>query len=116
MTQNRTAPRGVQYLHWVMHKCIMVKVGGNEIHVKYVKSRLICVKQRGKFVKVGGNNNFRETGGKCTETAKIGRKLKICGRCLKRSSEISADENQEISQEKVKLLKFSLEPEIFSKI
>jgi len=26
--------RGVQYVHWVMHKCIMVKVGGNEIHVK----------------------------------------------------------------------------------
>ena len=31
--------RGVQYVHWVMHKCIMVKVGGNEIHRKYVKSR-----------------------------------------------------------------------------
>ena len=34
-----TQCRGVQYVHWVMHKCIMVKVGGNEIHVKYVKSR-----------------------------------------------------------------------------
>ena len=32
------AVRGVQYVHWVMHKCIMVKVGG-EIHVKYAKSR-----------------------------------------------------------------------------
>jgi len=31
--------RGVQYVHWVMHKCIIIKVGGNEIHVKYVKSR-----------------------------------------------------------------------------
>ena len=31
--------RGVQYMQWVMHKCIMVKVGENEIHVKYVKSR-----------------------------------------------------------------------------
>ena len=31
--------RGVQYVHCVMHKCIMVKVGGNEIHVKYVKTR-----------------------------------------------------------------------------
>ena len=30
--------RGVQYVHWVMHKCIMVKVGGNEMHVKYVKA------------------------------------------------------------------------------
>ena len=35
----RNTARGVQYVHWVMHKCIMVKVGGNEIHVKYVKSR-----------------------------------------------------------------------------
>src|SRR6218665_2483438 len=31
---------GVQYVHWVMHKCIMVKVRGNEIHIKYVKSRV----------------------------------------------------------------------------
>ena len=31
--------RGVQYVHLVMHKCIMVKVGGNKIHVKYVESR-----------------------------------------------------------------------------
>jgi len=30
--------RGVQYVHWVMHKCIMIKVGGNEIHVKCVKA------------------------------------------------------------------------------
>jgi len=29
-------------------------------------------KTGGKFFKVGGNNNFRETGGKCTETGKIG--------------------------------------------
>ena len=34
----------------------------------------------------------------------------------KRSSEILADENQEIFREKVKLRKFSSEPEIFSKI
>ena len=24
----RVFARGVQYVHWVMHKCIMVKVGG----------------------------------------------------------------------------------------
>src|SRR6218665_1104365 len=30
--------RGVQYVHWVMHKCIMAKVGGEKIHRKYVKS------------------------------------------------------------------------------
>ena len=32
--------RGVQYMHCVMHKCIMVTLGeGNEKHVKYVKTR-----------------------------------------------------------------------------
>src|SRR6218665_1388860 len=50
---------GVQHVHWMMHKCIMVKVGGNEIHIKYVKSRGIFVKQGGKFLKVGRNSNFR---------------------------------------------------------
>jgi len=35
-----------------MNKCIMVKVGGNEIHIKYVKTRKFPEK-RGKFVKVG---------------------------------------------------------------
>jgi len=25
---NAQPSRGVQYVHWVMHKCIMVKVGG----------------------------------------------------------------------------------------
>ena len=33
-------------------------------------------KRGGKFVKVG-RNNFRETGGKCTETGKIGGNLKF---------------------------------------
>jgi len=39
--------RGVQFVHWVMHKCIMVKVGGNKIHVKYVKNTYILRNQRG---------------------------------------------------------------------
>ena len=30
--------RPVAYVHCVMHKCIMVKVGGNEKHITYVKS------------------------------------------------------------------------------
>jgi len=30
-----TIIRGVQYVHWVMHKCIMVKVGGK---TKYTES------------------------------------------------------------------------------
>src|SRR6218665_2017373 len=38
--------RGVQYARCVMHKCIMEKVGGNEIHVKYGKTR--------KFYKISG--------------------------------------------------------------
>ena len=68
-------------MHWVMHKCIMVKVGGKR------NTRKVCKKQvnlsktgGGKFVKVGGKNNFCETGGKCTETAKIGWKFDSCGR------------------------------------
>ena len=50
---------GVQYVHCVMHKCIMVKAGGNEIHVKYAKSRKF-IEIRGKFAVVGGKKNFRK--------------------------------------------------------
>ena len=39
---------------------------------KVCKKPVNLSKTGGKFVKVGGNNNFRETGGECTETAKIG--------------------------------------------
>jgi len=31
--------RGVQYVHCEMHKCIMVKVGGNEKQINYAKTR-----------------------------------------------------------------------------
>jgi len=41
-----------------MRKCIMVKVGGNKKHVKYVKKHIHFKKSGGKFEKVGGNNNF----------------------------------------------------------
>ena len=30
--------RGIQDVHCVMHKCIMVKAGGNEKHRKHVKN------------------------------------------------------------------------------
>ena len=43
-------------------------------------------------------------------------KYEICGRWLKKGHEISADENLEIFQEKVKFWKFSSESENFSKI
>src|SRR6218665_328098 len=64
--------RGVQYVHWVMHKCIMVKVGG-KIHVKYVRNRGENFGNRGEI------QNFRESGGKCSKTGKIGGKSEICG-------------------------------------
>jgi len=40
-------------VHCVMHKCIMVKVGGKEKHIKYEKTCKFY-EIRGKFVKVGG--------------------------------------------------------------
>ena len=97
----------------------MAKVGGNKIHVKYIKSRWICLKQREKFVKVGGKNNFREAGGKCIETGKVGEiqnLWSVTKKKKKKSSEILADENQEICRKKVKLRKFSSESENFSNI
>src|SRR6218665_1074192 len=45
--------RGVQYVHCVMHKCIMVKLGGNEKH-KVCKKHVNCRKLGLKFAKVGG--------------------------------------------------------------
>src|SRR6218665_2576568 len=56
--------RGVQYMNCVMHKCITVKLGGNEKH--------IILRNQGEICKSMGNNNFPDIGGKCTETAKIG--------------------------------------------
>ena len=40
----------------------MIKLGGNEKHVKYVKKTRKFNETRGKFQKVGGNNNFPEIG------------------------------------------------------
>ena len=65
-------------------------------------------KTGGNLEKQGGKKHFRETEGKCTETAKT-------GRTKKRSSEILADESQEIFQEKVKLSKFFRQSKIFLK-
>ena len=31
--------RGVQYLRIMLHKCIMVKIGGSEKHVNYARTR-----------------------------------------------------------------------------
>ena len=60
------------YVHCVMHKCITVKIGGNEIHVKHVKTREFFENKEGEFVKVGReNNNFSETGGNRENRRKI---------------------------------------------
>ena len=58
------------YVHCVTHrpKFIMVKLGGNEKHIKYVKKHLHFTNSGEKFEKVVGNNNFPEIEGKCTET------------------------------------------------
>ena len=47
--------RGVQYMHCVMPKCIMVKLGGNEKH--------IILRNQGEICKSMGNNNFPDIGG-----------------------------------------------------
>ena len=72
-----TTHRGVQYVHCVMHKCILVKLGGNENDRKYVKKRKfyeiigeICKSREGK-------EKFPKTGGKCTETAYKGGNAKF---------------------------------------
>ena len=81
--------RGVQYVHWVMHKCIMVKVGGKRNTRKVCKKQVnlfntvgkICqsiggksrnfsgkgkiVKNSSKVRKNFGNRGKSETGGKC---------------------------------------------------
>jgi len=49
-------------VHWVMHKCIMVKVEGKNTR-KVCKKQVNLGKTGGEFVNVGGKNNFRETEG-----------------------------------------------------
>ena len=71
--------RGVQYVHWVMHKCIMVKVRGKNTR-KVCKKLVNLAKTGGEIFKSrGGKNNFRETGGKCIERRKIGGNSKFVG-------------------------------------
>ena len=62
--------RGVQYVHWVMHKCIMVKVGGKRNTHNVCKKQVNFSKTGGTFLEVGGNNNFRETGGNVLKQGK----------------------------------------------
>ena len=59
-------------MHCLMHKCIMVKVGGKRKTHKVCKKHVDFTKSGGKFGKVEGKEKFHEIGGKCIETAKIG--------------------------------------------
>ena len=62
------ADRGVQYVHWVMRKCIMAKVGGNTR--KVCKKVLNFLKTGGKIFEIGEIINFRESGGNVLKQAK----------------------------------------------
>jgi len=63
---------GVQYVHCVMHKCIMVKVGGKRNTRKVCKKHVNFAKTRGKFRKAGGKETFLRNRGKCMEIARLG--------------------------------------------
>src|SRR6218665_2845431 len=57
--------RGVQYVHCVMHKCIVVKVGENENHRKHVQNTEILRnwaiwESRGNERFVGNRGNWAE--------------------------------------------------------
>src|SRR6218665_1045873 len=104
---------GIQYVHCVMHKCIMVKVGETK-NTKTMQKHVNLPKIAGKSLKVGGKNNFVEIGGKCIEVVKIGGNLWWMTK--KRSSEILADENRKNFREKVTFGKFSMESENFSEM
>ena len=53
----------------VMHKCIMVKVGENEEHRKYVKTRKFY-ETRGEILRSRGKEKFRKMG-ECIGIPKI---------------------------------------------
>ena len=62
--------RGVQYVHWVMHKCIMVKVGGENTR-KVCKKLLNFVKTGGEILETGGKLEiFANQGGNVVKQAK----------------------------------------------
>src|SRR6218665_3019525 len=70
--------RSVHYIHFVMNKCIIVKLGGKRKTHKVCKKHKFSENREKNFEK-WGKNNFREIGGKCIEIVKMGGKFKICG-------------------------------------
>jgi len=57
-------------VHWVMHKCIMVKVGEKRNTRKVRKKQVNFLKTGGKFVKVGGIIVFAKQGENVLKEAK----------------------------------------------
>src|SRR6218665_3797704 len=62
----KNSHRGIQYVHCVMHKCIMVKVGEKGKAQKVCKNTANFTKSGGKFAKVGGNETFFRNRGEIT--------------------------------------------------
>ena len=105
--------RGVQYVHWVMHKCIMVKVGGKRNTYKVCKKQVNSFKTGGEIFESRGEIIiFANQGGKCSKTGKTGGKFEICGR----QKFSLADENRKFCREKVKFQKFFRKSKKISKI
>ena len=77
--------RGVQYMHWVMHKCIMVKTGGKRNTRKVCKKQVNLSKTEGKFVKSKGEIIiFAKQGGEMYWNRENRGKFEICGWWLKK--------------------------------
>src|SRR6218665_2996251 len=71
--------RGVQYVHCVMHKCIMVKLGRNKKHIKYVKNVNFLRNQRGNLQRLGVIKISPKLGGNILKHRKFGRmKIEKC--------------------------------------
>src|SRR6218665_502431 len=99
-----------------MHKCIMVKVGGKRNTRKVCKKQVNLSKTEGNICQSRGERIIFAKLGKVLQQRKWGEIRNLLSMTKKRSSEILADENQEIFREKVKLLKFFSKSENFSKI
>src|SRR6218665_1226300 len=76
--------RGVQYVHWVMYKCIMVKVGGKRNTHKVCKKEVNFSKTGGEICQSRGKFFSLRDGGKCSETGKIGGIIEMFGRQLEK--------------------------------
>jgi len=63
-------PWGVQYVHCVMHECIMVNVGRKRNTRKVCKNTSTLRNQRGKFCKSRGKRKISRNRGKWIETGK----------------------------------------------